>query len=269
MSQYIYRKNQDVLWNVVQIIPISASLNRENVFKQCIKMFHDKNKHRELNFDELQELNKETIEYIIHNYGIIETIPQNNLSSPTPMRMQLHRPERILGHKAFSQNYFVGDSSVKKNETSLIFCMDDVMSSSQPTVPIFSENKSQKSQGYSSELEYRQTEYTNMTKREGPKEISFLEKNEDTVIENMEELVAEYLKQRELDTPVLPQVQVHVSASGSIPPNKVKIINNEIGNIDDIVQIMPDEFIIPIVEPENNTNITKKSVQWNLNLSNE
>ena len=231
MSQYIYRKNQDILWNVVQIIPISSSFNRENMFKQCIKLFYEKNKHRELSMDELRELNQETIEYIICNYG-------NRNAEPTPNTQLL--PMRI-----------------------------QLTSSSQPQPPIrFSpETNSQKSQGYSSELEYRQTEYTNMAKRDVPKEMIFLEKNEDTVIENMEELVAQYLKQRELDTPA--------------PQSKMKIINTEIESIDDIVQTISDESILPMISSDsiddsnksyeqieihnmNDIDLNKKKVQWDL-----
>jgi hypothetical protein len=229
MSQYIYRKNQDILWNVVQIIPISPSLNRENMFKQTIKLFYDKNKHRKLTVNELRQLNKETIEYIILNYRFVEPISISTGMTTIPMRMQL-------------------------------------MSTSQNTIhPVYPETKTQKSQEYSSELEYRQTEYTNMVKRDVPKEMNFLEKNEDTVIENMEELVAEYLKQRELDT-IIP---VSTSSSISIrqdptPQNKVKIINNEIGTIDDIVHIVSEETIEPdalFSESEKNTNIYRRTFE--------
>ena len=72
MSKYIRQDNQKVLWNVSQKIPniqyiFPQTGQHETWFKNIIQSFYEKNKHSMLTNRDLENLNKETIQYMIHS----------------------------------------------------------------------------------------------------------------------------------------------------------------------------------------------------------
>lgn len=103
MSLYVTNKNQDLLWNVInknkQITSYFNQSPNENInewFKTIIRVFYDKNHNKNLNMSELNNINKETIVYMLKSIREKEntvsvsnnTAPSNNTTSvmsiPTP-----------------------------------------------------------------------------------------------------------------------------------------------------------------------------------------
>jgi hypothetical protein len=68
MSAYILPENQRILWNTIN--KANGFSNDEQWFKQIIALFYQKNANRTLNQQELLQLNKETIEYMMRMRGL-------------------------------------------------------------------------------------------------------------------------------------------------------------------------------------------------------
>lgn len=165
MNSYVQNENQNLLWNAVQKIPqfqLMSNDDKNSLFRDAIKVIYtNKTKNRRISSNDLKELNKETIQYIIQQCkNASPQIYQNNINY------------------SFSENREL-----------------DTM---RPIQPI-SDIKGSRQEQYVSEVANRQREYENMMKKDVPPEPNFKEKIEDTAIENMEELLQRQLKQRELD----------------------------------------------------------------------
>ncbi len=76
MSLYIHPENQRVLWTTINKAKgFAEKPDADERFKQTIARFYHQNSHRVLNRDDLLQLNKETIEYML----------QQMKQSPMPM----------------------------------------------------------------------------------------------------------------------------------------------------------------------------------------
>lgn len=71
MSTFISYNNQTILWNTIQKVPIlQQKIQKEyqaNWFRQIIEDIYTQNQYRNLNVQELNELNKQTISYMINS----------------------------------------------------------------------------------------------------------------------------------------------------------------------------------------------------------
>lgn len=71
MSTFISYNNQTILWNTIQKVPLlQQKIQKEyqaNWFRQIIEDIYTQNQYRNLNVQELNELNKQTISYMINS----------------------------------------------------------------------------------------------------------------------------------------------------------------------------------------------------------
>ena len=71
MSTFISYNNQTILWNTIQKVPLlQQKIQKEyqgNWFRQIIEDIYKQNQYRNLNVQELNELNKQTISYMINS----------------------------------------------------------------------------------------------------------------------------------------------------------------------------------------------------------
>ena len=163
----------------------------------------------------MNRVNKETISYMIQNIRE-QTNTQSNPTSPV-------------------------------NDTNMV---QPVNSYTINTPPIVTNNRQEL---YANQFEQRQSEYAAMTKRNIPDDVNFAEKNDDGVIENMDTLVQQQLKQREYDMnnippPMSSQINTPPIHSNEGERPKLNIDNNS--NINISIQ----EIKQPILD--------KKSVSW-------
>lgn len=214
MALYIHEGNQRILWSTIKGLRMFNSNitveNQEIWFKQIIGYIYQNNKNRKLTNYELQELNKYTISVMIKELRNI----QYNRAVPLNnySTSQLSKP-----------NVFLEPSSSHRVES--------------------------KSESYSKQFVERQKDYENMTRKIEPvSQPVFQEKIEDSAIENMEELVKQHLKQRELDIENLQN------------NNSSEIYTKPQINIDNVSNI---QIELPIEELSENIQ-QKKTVSWNI-----
>ena len=214
MALYIHEGNQRILWSTIKGLRMFNSNitveNQEIWFKQIIGYIYQNNKNRKLTNYELQELNKYTISVMIKELQNI----QYNRAVPLNnySTTQLSKP-----------NVFLEPSSSHRVES--------------------------KSESYSKQFVERQKDYENMTRKIEPvSQPVFQEKIEDSAIENMEELVKQHLKQRELDIENLQN------------NNSNEIYTKPQINIDNVSNI---QIELPIEELFENIQ-QKKTVSWNI-----
>ena len=71
MSTFISYNNQTILWNTIQKVPLlQQKIQKEyqaNWFRQIIEDIYTQNQYRNINVQELNELNKQTISYMINS----------------------------------------------------------------------------------------------------------------------------------------------------------------------------------------------------------
>jgi hypothetical protein len=208
MSQYINPSNQTILWNVLQKLQLFQMVipkdEQEIWFKQIIGNFYKQNKQLKLNSLELQALNKKTIEYMVQ---LLKTI-QNQLQpqhqpQQQPQQQQQHQPQQQQQHQPHAQysspsQYQSQYQYPSQNNYNTNFPVQNQVQKLNPFIENSGRIENQSS-SYSNELVNRQKEYENMNKKENPPEPNFQEKIDDTIIDNMDELVKLHMKQRELE----------------------------------------------------------------------
>jgi len=174
MSLYVLPENQELLWNVISkniyIRDFFAPYNAEKKnewFKMIIRTFYDKYKNRHLTVNDLNNVNKETISYMIQN-----------------VREQMNQP--------------VAKTSSPDNKTP---SYQPVNSYSITTPPIVADTRQEV---YAKEFEQRQIEYENLKKKTVPENVDFTEKAEDGVIQNMDELIKIQMEQRAYERSLIP-----------------------------------------------------------------
>ena len=231
MSNFIHPENQKLLWNTIQKVPLfNANIPIQNQnfwFKQIIGDFYNRNQYRKLNSLELQELNKETIGYMIKQ---LKNISPPSVHHPPPPQI----PQPIGELKP---NFFAEPASHRIES---------------------------KSESYSRQFLERQNDYHSMIKKEIPPEPNFQDKIDDVAIDNMEELVKQHLKQRELEVQMFsppPPIPVSQKQTIDISPS-----NNE--NITFDVELL-DQKLLDVDETSKLDEISKKSVHWSESVDKE
>jgi len=222
MSLYVVSENQELLWNVISknsyIQTFFSKYNPDTKvdwFKSIVSKFYDQYRNQKLTVNDLNRVNKETISYMIQN--IREQInTQSNPTSPV-------------------------------NDTNMV---QPVNSYTINTPPIVSNNRQEL---YANQFEQRQNEYAAMTKRNIPDDVNFAEKNDDGVIENMDTLIQQQLKQREYDMNNIPPPMSSQTNTSTIPFNEGERPKLHI-DTDSNINISIQEIKQPILD--------KKSVSW-------
>ena len=81
MSLYILQENQQLLWSTMSKIPKyqvfgqTNPVGRESWFRTIISQFYEANQNRTISIKELQQLNRETISYMVKNLESQEVEP--------------------------------------------------------------------------------------------------------------------------------------------------------------------------------------------------
>ena len=173
MSLFILPENQKLIWNTMNKVPSFQTMgenmadDRESWFKNIIHDIYDKNRNRNLSVQELRQLNKETISSMISQLKMSKSNESvsNSFISTTPIT-DTTQGFSLDEDKTASRNYILG----------------------------------QKQNILNNEFTNRQQEFESMMQREPVKDIDFREKNDDdTPIENMDELLQRQMREREYD----------------------------------------------------------------------
>jgi hypothetical protein len=175
MSLFVHPENQELLWNIVNQNPYLVSMlsnqtmeQKQKWFKSIIEMFYNLNSHTNLDKTQLNQLNKDTLSYMIQNIRVAPPIDNNYIYD---------RNNRTV-------NTFI-DNNKKPIEQPNI-----------PTPPMIPDNRSE---FFNRQFQERQREYENMLEKKAPEEVNFSEKLEDGVISNMDELIKRQIQEREAE----------------------------------------------------------------------
>jgi len=172
-------------------------------------MFYEKNKHNHIDLQELNRLNRETLSYMMSSIRERVTEPPS-LPVPAP-------------------NPNLNPAPAPNPAPSL----------SQPPSTAFSRENIQhyRQEAFQSQFQERQKEYESLLEKKSPTKIDFREKEKDTAITNMDDLIKTHIQQREEE---LKKLQMNVQPPVSVPTEP---LTNEMEKK-------------PVTEPE------KKKVSW-------
>jgi hypothetical protein len=139
----------------------------------------------------------------------------------------------------------------KNKETILIMISDLKKRNNQSIDSVYSRNQSNNT-SISNELQQRQKEYESMIKKPVIEEISFKEQSEDTVIKNMDELIQQQLKERELDLQRISKTYVNtpqiLNIKEIIPKDELNIENIQLSEKKNVTwgtnSIIDDHYIL-------------------------
>ena len=262
MSNYIHSQNQTILWNTVNRIPSFIQLSppkRDLEFKRITDHFYRQCAHKpNLSISELQEINRQTIMAFVSP----ASLPLSNPSIPTqqgqgPVQVQGGRPPL---HPNTNTNSLLPNQNLNQ------FPNPDVNS-----LAVFETRQEKQERAFQD----RQNMYAQMTERPNPPVPEmFKEIVEDVKITNMDELIASYQKQRNLEIPVLPPPSVLPSTSvlpsvlPSVKKSKITFLEEtEINSLE--IQDLDLEKEKEKGEKKNlalNDSGEKKNLAWNVNL---
>ena len=189
MSSYVHPENQQLLWNILQNTELITQffskyepIHKERWFKSVIQMFYEKNKHIHIDLQELNRLNRETLSYMMSSIRERVTEPPS-LPVPAPAPTPAPAPAPSL---------------------------------SQPPSTAFSIENIQhyRQEAFQSQFQERQKEYESLLEKKSPTEIDFREKEKDTAITNMDDLIKNHIQQREEE---LKKLQINIQSPASSP----------------------------------------------------
>ena len=245
MALFIHSENQNLLWTIISNMDITKSVFVEGSpkksiwFKNVIEEFYIKLYGRNINAQQLREINKEVIAYMVDNLrnmkGAFSQTPRqepqtlyqqyppgtqenyNSFSSRNPIKekgMELKYPEGAGGGKGYRGHEV---ASTLRREAPL----------REPGVPPTLYSRSNEStrnpDEYNEKFNNRQKEYETMIKKPQPPEIKFTDVVKDEPISNMEELLKKQQQMRdyELSQPRFEVIQPQNN------PDKIKINNQQ------------------------------------------
>lgn len=230
MSNYIHSQNQTILWNTVNRIPSFIQLSppkRDLEFKRITDHFYRECAHKPiLSMQELQEINRQTIMAFVSPASLAN-------HSPPPPSQQGQGQGQVQGEARRPPLH----PNTNLNPNSQMF-----------------ETRQEKQERA---FQDRQNMYAQMTEKPNPPVPEmFKETVEDVKITNMDELIASYQKQRNLEIPVLPPPSIQPSPS--VKKSKITFLEEtEINSLE--IQDLD-------LEKEKEENAEKKNLAWNINL---
>jgi hypothetical protein len=239
MAAFVHPENQKIIWNIVNSNPYVAeyfvsnkNISRESWFRNIIEKFYSQHQDRNLSVTELNQLNKDTLSFMIQS--IHNTAPNFQSAPPAPTSPEIN--------------------PIKKTEIL--------------TPPII-ENTRQQQSIY--DFQARQQEYDSMTKKNIPDEIDFKEGNKDEAIQDMDSLIQKHMKEREEQLQLTPPPNImpenkpikqdnimNVSPAVSMPENtisindygdEIKVLKKEITDMKELLQ-KNNELLLLLINKE-------------------
>jgi len=228
MSLYVQPENQELLWKTIQKLPnchLIPQGDRENWFKNTVKIIYENNRNKKISSTDLKELNKQTIQ------NMAQTLNSHILKQNTKKNQN-------------NINYSISVNNVLQNPM-----LDTLIRPIQPVSSLSNDNgvKGIRQEGFTMEVANRQREYDNMMKREVPPEPNFKEEIDEQSISNMEELLQQQLKLRELD--IQPMLSLQSKGKKQVVFNeKIDLSGNNVHVDVEQIPVVNDSITNPLIE---------------------
>uniref|UniRef100_A0A6C0HTD4 Uncharacterized protein n=1 Tax=viral metagenome TaxID=1070528 RepID=A0A6C0HTD4_9ZZZZ len=172
MSLYIHPENQELLWNIInknsQIQQYFYSYPpnaKDNWFKQIISSFYEKNQNTVFSQEQLLDINKNTILYMINDV-------KRNIQYKEEQKKQELLNQQSYQKQSYPENF--NTNYLKPYSVT--------------------ENKEDK---FIEQFQQYQNNYNSMFDKKAPESVDFREKINDPQISNMDELIQKHLRERD------------------------------------------------------------------------
>ena len=187
MSSFVHPENQRIIWNIVNkniyvndFFQINTHVSKEQWFRSIIEKFYMQNEGRNLSIDELNMLNKDVLTFMVKS---IHSIPPQNKPPDTPPVIA-STPAPITNYQIQTPPYAPNNIGEQTNR----------------------------------EFEQKKQEYEGMYAKQRPEDVDFREKDNDTIIENMDELINTHISEREKQLKELhPPIVTNVNPAIQMP----------------------------------------------------
>jgi hypothetical protein len=227
MTSYIHPENQEILWNIINN---NATINnffinynpqeKSKWFKSIISKYYSANINKTLLYNDLQILNKETLVYMIKN---VQTMQQQTMQpqtmqqqtmQPQTMQQQTMQPQTIQPQSYLNQYQPQQQLQLQQqnqiqlqNQHKFKQFENNVTPLLDPR-PIHSMNLDENNKKMKEQININyETDYKSLFEKKEPKQIDFTEK-EDKPLMNIEELIENHKRERELQMNILPSIQL-------------------------------------------------------------
>jgi len=238
MSLYILPENQKLIWDSMSVLPQFQRFSnefpgkQEEWFRDIIQKFYESNKFKLLSVHELQQLNRDTVGYMMSELKEL-SFPSSAVQSGT----------KTYSFDAMAQNEGYTSFNTQGNSTPFTIKFPE-LASKEVTRDFIAEKKQEELNRVFSE---RQKEYDVMNVKKPAHEVDFRMNMEESPIENMDELIRHHMEYREN------------SLKDYAKPNTRLIDDSEIIHLDARI-------------PKNNHHVSedpmKKNVRWSASLEN-
>jgi len=207
MSLYILQENQKLLWDTISKTAQCqrfGQLNpngRDAWFRDIISQFYDANRNRVLSINELQNLNRETLGFMVKNLNEMYKAASLPTVNAEHFKGAQHPTVKAASLPTVNAEHFKGAQHPTV--------------SSEPQPPVTREYFSEKKQGeLARDFDLRQQEYNGMLKPTAIQEIDFrISTDADGPIENMEELIRKQMEERKMDIHLDPIIKINENVS--------------------------------------------------------
>ena len=169
MALFVHPENQKILWNIINGNPFiiryfesQPQQAKEMWFKQSIADFYSKIQGKEINPQELNNINKEVLTSMIQSVHLQN--PQFSAHNSSIPYQQQPEPQNTMSHHAIN------------------------------TPPVVKDNREEM---FNKQFQMRQNEYDSMLQKKVPAEIDFREKQTDENNQNINELLEREQRERE------------------------------------------------------------------------
>ena len=195
MSAFVHPENQKIIWNIVNsniyvndFFQKHTHVSKEQWFRSIIEKFYMQNEGKNITMDELNTLNRDVLTFMvksIHSIPVQPTPPESPQISQQPIGPYTNQPDMNYSPQIQTPPYVANNMGEQNNK----------------------------------EFEEKRLEYERMHAKPVPEPVDFKEKETDTIIENMDELINKHMTEREqqLKELVPPQIVTNVQPAVSMP----------------------------------------------------
>ena len=187
MSALVHPENQKIIWNIVnsniyvnEFFQAHSHVSKEQWFRSIIEKFYMQNEGRNLSVNELNLLNKDVLTFMVKSIHSIPVQPEAPQHSPPTNTFDQQPPTNTFNQRPLTNTF---DQQPPTNYPSQI--------QTPPYVPNTIGEETNK------QFEEKKHEYEQMYAKPMPDEVDFKEKDKDTIIENMDELINVHIRERE------------------------------------------------------------------------
>jgi len=224
MSLYIHAENQAILWQILQSVPALQTFqcsDKSAWFRSIVSKFYEANQFKSFSSVELQQMNRDTIAYMVRelNQASLAAVSTASSSASAANLQQTDvepmRHTENLHSYSFTNSFLPGTSAFESADVAI---HDN--GASIPKMGVHPKTvtrnylSQQKQTAVNERFAQRQQEYDTMIKGVAPKPVDFrqpMTSEDDGILENIGDLVQKYRQERDLlsePAPMAPAVPI-------------------------------------------------------------